>query len=433
MKFFYSLITLASIATTMLPAEISNNNIKVLLIAGSAGWENYRHQADIGHAYKVLIERNLPAENIVVFAYDDIANNQMNPFPGKIYNHPSLKEDVYAGLKIDYKGDDVNEKNFLCALSGDKECLKGVGTGRVVESCKDDDVFVYYADHGAYGLLGLPNGVIQRENIMNTLNDMNSKNKFRKLVFYIEACESGSIFESLQSNVNIFGVTASTGSESSYAAYCSGDHGLPCLGDEFSVNWIENSQSDYDCKYLVETQVDTVKDKTLMSHVQRFGDKEIPEEKLKDFQGEFDKHSVLANNLRVSNYDVHQHPLVSSRDADIKHYQNIINSKVHFKTRVEALNSLNKLHKRREDNLNIVKNFVSILGLNYEDLEKEVPVYNKNVDSKHGLLIRHLESSCGNIGKNTDMLKYSKIFYNVCSKEIDFSKILISLTFSCQH
>uniref|UniRef100_A0A0N5BCF7 legumain n=1 Tax=Strongyloides papillosus TaxID=174720 RepID=A0A0N5BCF7_STREA len=432
MKFFTSFFILASLIASNL-GTITNSNIKVLLIAGSSGWENYRHQADIGHAYKVLLERNLPAENIVVFAYDDIANNEMNPFPGKIYNHPSLKEDVYAGLKIDYKGDDVNEKNFLCALSGDKSCLQGVGSGRVIESTKDDDVFVYYADHGGYGILGLPNGLMQRDHIMNTLVKMNKDNKFRKLVFYIEACESGSIFENLQSNINIFGVTASFGNESSYAAYCSGDHGLPCLGDEFSVNWIENSQGDYDDSYLVNTQVDVVKTKTLMSHVQRFGDCEVPKEELKDFQGEFKCNHTRGFKARFSRYDTSEYPMVSSRDADMKYYQNVINSKLHVKARFQAMLSLQKLKEARTNNLKIVNTIVDNLGLNFDNLQNQIPVYNKVTDDKHNMFFKYLQMSCGNIGKNTDMMRYSKLFYNICASNIDMSNILSAISFACQQ
>ncbi len=68
------------------------------------------------------------------------------------------------------------------------------------------------------------------------------------MVIYIEACESGSMFENiLENDLNIYGVTASNSKDSSYAAYCAPDdmvNGLEigtCLGDFFSVNWMEDS------------------------------------------------------------------------------------------------------------------------------------------------------------------------------------------------
>ncbi|XP_065036611.1 vacuolar-processing enzyme-like [Musa acuminata AAA Group] len=68
-----------------------------VLIAGSNGYYNYRHQADVCHAYQILRRGGLKDENIVVFMYDDIANNEENPIPGVIINDPQ-GENVYAGV-----------------------------------------------------------------------------------------------------------------------------------------------------------------------------------------------------------------------------------------------------------------------------------------------------------------------------------------------
>jgi len=82
-----------------------------VLVAGSNSYSNYRHQADVCHAYQVVKANGIPAENIVVMAYDDIANNSRNPFPGQLFNKPTASgvagTDVYAGCKIDYSGSKV--------------------------------------------------------------------------------------------------------------------------------------------------------------------------------------------------------------------------------------------------------------------------------------------------------------------------------------
>jgi glycosylphosphatidylinositol transamidase (GPIT) subunit GPI8 len=67
------------------------------LVAGSREFENYRHQADVCHAYHVLKDGGLRDENIIVMMYDDIAFNARNPSPGHIYNRPN-GPDVYAGV-----------------------------------------------------------------------------------------------------------------------------------------------------------------------------------------------------------------------------------------------------------------------------------------------------------------------------------------------
>ncbi|XP_057489382.1 asparaginyl endopeptidase Rep2-like [Actinidia eriantha] len=68
-----------------------------VLVAGSKGYRNYRHQANVCHAYQILKRGSLKDENIVVFMYDDIASNELNLRPGIIINHPQ-GQDVYAGV-----------------------------------------------------------------------------------------------------------------------------------------------------------------------------------------------------------------------------------------------------------------------------------------------------------------------------------------------
>ena len=95
-----------------------------VLVAGSNGYWNYRHQADVAHAYEILKSRGVPDSQIIVMAYDDIANNAENPFPGQIFNHPDGKN-VYDSASIDYKGANVTPEKFLAVLTGDATTAGG--------------------------------------------------------------------------------------------------------------------------------------------------------------------------------------------------------------------------------------------------------------------------------------------------------------------
>ena len=46
-----------------------------VLVAGSSGWANYRHQADVCHAYQILHKNGIPDSNIIVMMYDDLAKH----------------------------------------------------------------------------------------------------------------------------------------------------------------------------------------------------------------------------------------------------------------------------------------------------------------------------------------------------------------------
>lgn len=48
----------------------------------------------------------------------------------------------------------MNKEQFIAVLTGDKETAKGP----VLESNEESRVFVYYADHGAPGLVCMPHG-----------------------------------------------------------------------------------------------------------------------------------------------------------------------------------------------------------------------------------------------------------------------------------
>ncbi len=128
-------------------------------MAGSHTWSNYRHQADVYHAYQVLIKGGFNPDRIITLAYDDIAHHLTNPFKGKVFNKPTYKEpgvDVYAGLKIDYSKTHVTPEMFQAVLEGNKAFVKGKGTERVLESTSADNVFIFFSDHGAPGLIAFP-------------------------------------------------------------------------------------------------------------------------------------------------------------------------------------------------------------------------------------------------------------------------------------
>ncbi|KAL4497182.1 hypothetical protein ABPG72_019502 [Tetrahymena utriculariae] len=260
-----------------------------VLVAGSKGYENYRHQADVCHAYQSLLKKGFQPEHIIVFLYNDVANNKQNPFKGKLFNQPD-GEDVYAGCKIDYQGNDVTPKNYMSVLNGDKKAVSKIGTGRVLESTSNDNVFLYFADHGAPGFVAFPNNKFYANDLINTFQKMYSNNMYSKLVYYLEACESGSMFVNLPANLSIYALSAANPTESSYAAYCgsnakvNGKNIGSCLGDLFSVNFIEEIDATQDLEALtLQQQFDFVAKKTTLSQVMQWGDLSFVSEPVADF------------------------------------------------------------------------------------------------------------------------------------------------------
>ena len=157
-----------------------------VLVAGSNTYSNYRHQSDVFHSYKQLRANGFPQDRIITFAYDDIAQSTSNPFKGKVFNKPTYQNpgvDVYEGIHIDYSKADVTPANFLAVLEGNSTATKGK---KVLESTSEDNVFIYFADHGAVGLIAFPTQRLYAKDLIATFNKMTQKKNYKKVVFYLE-------------------------------------------------------------------------------------------------------------------------------------------------------------------------------------------------------------------------------------------------------
>jgi len=231
---------------------LSNANAAnwALMAAGSNSYNNYRHQADLCHAYQILVSKGFSKDRIITMSYDDIAHNKANPFPGKIFNTPSPTEpgvDVYNGCNLDYTGKHVTAENFAALLAG--TATQG-GNGRTLDTGPDDHLTVLYFDHGAPGLIEFPGGdAMHALEFVSILKAMHSNNRYGKMVIYIEACNSGSMLENLPTDINIYGVTAVSADYPSLGTYCGYDAVIDstpigsCLGDLFAVYWMKFVQS----------------------------------------------------------------------------------------------------------------------------------------------------------------------------------------------
>ena len=93
---FSKYLALSAIAAT---AQAYQNDHWAVIVSGSTGYENYRHQADACHAYQIMRRNGIPANQIIHMAADDIAHHPRNPFPGQLFNKPTNGPgwDVYAG------------------------------------------------------------------------------------------------------------------------------------------------------------------------------------------------------------------------------------------------------------------------------------------------------------------------------------------------
>jgi len=275
-------LSVAAILSTLTCASSQNSSNWAVLVAGSNGYYNYRHQADIAHSYQILHKLGgFPKENIIVMMYNDVVNASDNPLPGQLFNEPG-GADVYGDINISYSGDQVTAENFLNVIKGKKHHESG---HPVLESGPNDNVFIYYSDHGATGLVAMPVGdPLYAKDLIEALNYMYENKMYSQLVFYLEACESGSMFEGILSNTtNVFATTAATSDQPSYAYYYN-DTLSTYMADEYSIRWMQDSTNNWDA---YESLIDQFKDVAAIvneSQPQKYGDERFDNEPIEDFE-----------------------------------------------------------------------------------------------------------------------------------------------------
>lgn len=210
------------------------NNVWAVLVAGSNGWTNYRHQSDICHAYQTLHKAGVPDERIIVMMYDDIAKNEENPTKGIIINDLN-GPDVYKGVPHDYTGNQVTLANFQKVLTG---IPTAVGSKKVLASGPNDHVYVFFDDHGNTDIIAFPNGdLMTSKQLLTTLESMHTKKLYGTMVLYVSACLSGSMFYKLTLPPNIYAATSAPVAASAFAInYDSQRQTYLCSGWPYGIN-----------------------------------------------------------------------------------------------------------------------------------------------------------------------------------------------------
>ena len=178
------------------------------IISVSKDFANYRHESDALRQYRILKDRGITDDRIILAVADDIATSPENPEPGIIRNEVNGMN-LYSDLEIDYRLDQISVELILAVLSGDTHDGK---YEHVIESTSTSNVYVYMVGHGgpegvAVGA-GRPeeaflppevSGIeyLPPEVFLNTLCDFQARQAYRRALIVIEACFSGVMGEVL--------------------------------------------------------------------------------------------------------------------------------------------------------------------------------------------------------------------------------------------
>ena len=240
-----------------------------VLVQGSSGWNDYRHEADVLSIYQMLKANGYPDDHIILISADYCANAPENKDKGAVRTDPDGKN-LREGAVIDYLNADLTPQD-ICNI------LKGVKTDRTpvvlpADSCQN--VLLFWSGHGHSSVMNGVNEMAWLNNptgqgmtadmLAGTLQDMANNKQYRQMLLCLEPCYSANMGKELESIPGVLAICSSGVFEQSFADSWSNELGV-WMCDRFSRNLIgyatESPNGTYRDLYLYCSQ------RTLGSHV----------------------------------------------------------------------------------------------------------------------------------------------------------------------
>ncbi len=213
-----------------------------VLVQGSNGWSNYRHEADVLSVYHMLKAGGYDDDHIIMVLADEVATAPQNTDYGAVRtdpNGPNLRE----GAVIDYHNADLTPQDIV-------NILQGTTTDRtpvVLPGNSGYNVFFFWSGHGhsvaTFGVNEMawrdqPAGSGMTADLLaQTLSQMASQGRFRQMLVCLEPCYSSNMGNALVGIPGLLAFCAAGPYEQSFADSWSNELGV-WMCDRFSRNLV---------------------------------------------------------------------------------------------------------------------------------------------------------------------------------------------------
>ena len=243
-----------------------------VLVQGSQGMSNYRHQSGVLSMYKLLKSGGFDDDHIILVMDASLATSADNNDPNAIRSYPdgpNLLEEVV----VDYDNAQLSPEDIA-------DILKGKSSERLPVVVKGDastNVLLFWSGHGRSVQHGGSDEFIWKEltagkgftaDLMKrTVESMSKEKSFRKLLVIAEACYSENIIKSVVGTVGVLAISGASGEEQSWAENWNPNLGRygTWMADRFTMNVVDfltsNPSASYKDLFLYCTQ------HTIGSHV----------------------------------------------------------------------------------------------------------------------------------------------------------------------
>ena len=211
-----------------------------LLIQGSSGWANYRHQADVLNMYQMLRRKGWDDDHIILIISDDLADYSSNAYKGKV-SISTYGENLYEGAVIDYSTDSLKVTDIQDIMLG----KSSAHLPTVLNTSDQTNVLVFWSGHGCLAATHKVNGFVWRDkqgyltdsDFRSLLEQMNSQQRYRKMLLLLEPCYSRNMAIQARQIPGILAIASASSTESSFADFHSSDLGI-WMSDRFSNNLV---------------------------------------------------------------------------------------------------------------------------------------------------------------------------------------------------
>ena len=213
-----------------------------VLVQGSNGWNNYRHQADVLSIYQMLKKNGYDDDHIILIIDKALASDAKNPEPG-IIRAEDGGNDLLAGCSMDYDNADISPSDISNILLG----VKTDKTPVVLPKDAGQNVLLFWSGHGHNHANNGADELVWRnadvgrgmtaDLLRQTISLMHQQGHYRKMFVLTEPCFSEAVITPLVGIPGVLAMSSAGTFEQSFADNWSTELGVwRC--DRFSRNLV---------------------------------------------------------------------------------------------------------------------------------------------------------------------------------------------------
>ena len=226
-----------------------------VLVQGSDGYINYRHQADVLNIYQALRRGGYPDDHIILILDKSIASHRANPEPGVIRTAPDGPDllggtDQLPKAVVDYDSGDLSARDIADILMGRASARLPI----VLPQGEGHNVLLYWSGHGRSQSQGGADEFVWRDDYAgqgftaSMLRETAEQMQFRKLLIAAEPCYGERVIRAVEGLTGVLAMSGASAAEQSWADHWNNDARI-WMCDRFSLNLVncltDNPQSNF--------------------------------------------------------------------------------------------------------------------------------------------------------------------------------------------